>query len=156
MSRLSCQNAAAIKKSNFSAKMVKTLCFLDESGSSFISGNLGRRDRRTASRFRGAAVEIFYLCLFAFLAGFVDSIVGGGGLIQLPALFIFLPPAIAAQVPVVLGTNKFSSICGTAVATGQYVRKVRLDWRILLPAAASAFVFAFLGARTVSLLNPKV
>ncbi len=99
---------------------------------------------------------MLFLVTCAFLAGFVDSIVGGGGLIQLPALFVFLPPALAAQVPAVLGTNKFASICGTAVATAQYARKVRVDWRIVLPAAISAFVFSFLGARAVSLLNPKV
>src|ERR1051325_8507179 len=99
---------------------------------------------------------MFFLVICAFLAGFVDSIVGGGGLIQLPALFVFLPPELAALVPPVLGTNKFSSLCGTAVATAQYARKVRLNWRILTPAALSAFVFSFFGARAVSLLNAKV
>jgi uncharacterized membrane protein YfcA len=97
-----------------------------------------------------------FLVICAFLAGFVDSIVGGGGLIQLPALFVFLPPALAAQVPLVLGTNKFSSICGTTVATVQYARKVRMNWKILWPAAISAFAFSFLGARAVSLLNPRL
>ena len=96
------------------------------------------------------------LCLAAFFAGFVDSIAGGGGLIQLPALFVFLPPAIAAQVPQVMGINKFSSICGTTVATIQYARKVDIQWRILIPMAIGAFVFSFLGARTVSILNPKL
>ena len=57
------------------------------------------------------------LILSAFAAGFVDSIVGGGGLIQLPALFVFLPPDLAGVIPAVMGTNKFASICGTAVAT---------------------------------------
>jgi uncharacterized membrane protein YfcA len=99
---------------------------------------------------------MLFLVICAFLAGFVDSIVGGGGLIQLPALFVFLPPALAVQIAPVLGTNKFSSICGTAVATAQYTRKVKIDWRIVFPAAISAFVFSFLGARAVSLLNPKV
>lgn len=99
---------------------------------------------------------MFFLVICAFLAGFVDSIVGGGGLIQLPALFVFLPGEVAAHVPPVMGTNKFSSICGTTVATAQYARKVRLEWRILLPAALAAFCFSFLGARAVSLLNPKV
>ena len=96
------------------------------------------------------------LCLAAFLAGFVDSIAGGGGLIQVPALFVLLPPSIAAQVPQVMGINKFSSICGTTVATFQYARKVDLQWRILIPMAMGAFIFSFLGARTVSILNPKL
>ncbi len=98
---------------------------------------------------------MFLLVICAFVAGFVDSIVGGGGLIQVPALFVFLPPDIAAHVPPVLGTNKFASICGTSVATFQYARKVRLNWRILLPAAISAFVLSFIGAKAVSVLNPK-
>lgn len=95
------------------------------------------------------------LCLAAFFAGFVDSIAGGGGLIQLPALFVFLPPSIAAHVPWVMGINKFSSICGTTVATIQYARKVPLQWGLLAPIALGAFIFSFLGARTVSLLNPS-
>jgi uncharacterized protein len=98
---------------------------------------------------------VLLLCLAAFFAGFVDSIAGGGGLIQLPALFVFLPPSIAANVPQVMGINKFSSICGTSVATIQYARKVPLQWKLLAPIAAGAFTFSFLGARTVSILNPK-
>lgn len=99
---------------------------------------------------------MLFLIICAFLAGFVDSIVGGGGLIQLPALFVFLPAGLTGNVPSVMGTNKFSSICGTAVATAQYARRVRIEWRVILPAALCAFVFSFLGARTVSILNPKV
>src|SRR5689334_9476606 len=97
---------------------------------------------------------MIFLIICAFLAGFVDSIVGGGGLIQLPALFVFLPAEVAAVVPLVMGTNKFSSICGTAVATFQYARRVPVPWRAVLPAAIAAFSFSFVGARTVSLLNP--
>jgi uncharacterized protein len=100
-------------------------------------------------------VSFSLLCLAAFFAGFIDSIAGGGGLIQLPALFVFLPPSIAANVPQVMGINKFSSICGTTVATFQYARKVPLHWKLLLPIAIGAFCFSFLGARTVTLLNPK-
>jgi uncharacterized membrane protein YfcA len=96
-----------------------------------------------------------FLIICAFLAGFVDSIVGGGGLIQLPALFVFLPAEVAAQVPIVLGINKFSSICGTAVATLQYLRRVRLQWRVVLPAVIGAFAFSFFGARAVTVLNPE-
>ncbi|MGN6384664.1 MAG: sulfite exporter TauE/SafE family protein, partial [Verrucomicrobiota bacterium] len=47
------------------------------------------------------------LLFVAFLAGFVDAIVGGGGLIQLPALFVFLPQELAGIIPAVMGTNKF-------------------------------------------------
>ena len=101
-------------------------------------------------------METAYLCLFAGLAGFVDAIVGGGGLIQLPALFLWLPPAHAAVVPTVLGTNKLSSMCGTGMAVVQYARRIPLSWRALAPAAGSALVFSFLGARAVSLISSQV
>ncbi|HEX4895728.1 MAG TPA: TSUP family transporter, partial [Solimonas sp.] len=68
-----------------------------------------------------AGIPLLVLCAFAFLAGFVDAVVGGGGLIQVPALFVFLPGLPPATL---LGTNKFSSIWGTAAATTQYLRRV--------------------------------
>ena len=101
-------------------------------------------------------MEILCLCLFAFLAGFVDSVVGGGGLVQIPALFLFLPASLSASIPVVFGTNKLSSICGTGTAVVQYSRRVRINWHSILPAGLTAFVFSFLGARTVSLLKPEI
>ena len=90
-------------------------------------------------------MKLPWLCLFAFIAGFVDAIVGGGGLIQLPALFIFLPRELAASVPLVFGTNKLSSICGTGVATVQYSRRVPIPWTSIFPAMLTAFVFSALG-----------
>jgi len=87
------------------------------------------------------------LCGFAFFAGFMDSMVGGGGLIQLPALFILLPGVAA---PTILGTNKLVSITGTTVAASQYARHVKIDWPVVLPAAGAAFVFSGLGAHLVS------
>lgn len=94
-------------------------------------------------------METAYLCFFSFLAGFIDSVVGGGGLVQLPALLLFLPNANGPIAPV-FGTNKFSSICGTGMAVFQYARRVTLHWPILLPAAISALIFSYLGARAVS------
>ncbi|MGZ8899209.1 MAG: sulfite exporter TauE/SafE family protein [Limisphaerales bacterium] len=99
---------------------------------------------------------LLLLSVAAFFAGFVDSIAGGGGLIQLPALFVILPPSIGANVAQVMGINKFSSICGTTVATLQYARKVKFRWGILIPIAACAWLFSILGARTVSIINPAV
>ena len=98
------------------------------------------------------AILILPLCLFAFLAGLVDSVVGGGGLIQLPALFIFLPGALPATV---FGTNKLSSVFGTGFALRQYARHVTIDWRVAGPAAGAAFAFAWLGARAVSHVHPS-
>ena len=99
---------------------------------------------------------LLILSVAAFFAGFVDSIAGGGGLIQLPALFVFLPPSIAANVPQVMGINKFSSICGTTVATIQYARKVSFRWKILIPIAVSAYVFSLLGANAVSVIDRQL
>ncbi|MCC9137066.1 sulfite exporter TauE/SafE family protein [Pontibacter silvestris] len=95
-------------------------------------------------------MEVFYLCLFAFLAGFIDSVVGGGGLIQLPALLVFLS---GVPVPTVLGTGKVSSMAGTTAAMIRYVRSVKISYLAILPAAAVAFVFSFLGARAVAHIN---
>jgi len=99
---------------------------------------------------------MLWLCGFAFVAGFVDSVVGGGGLIQIPALLLFLPAEQAALVPAVLGTNKLSSICGTGMALAQYARRIAIPWRSMLPAAVAAFVFSLVGARTVSILSPAI
>lgn len=90
-----------------------------------------------------------WLLLLAFVAGLVDAAVGGGGLIQLPGLFTLLPQQAPALL---LGSNKLSAMAGTATAAWRYGRRVRLPWRPLLYASASAFVFAFLGASAVSLL----
>ncbi len=94
------------------------------------------------------------LCAAAFLAGFIDSIVGGGGLIQLPALLILLPAG--TPVPDVLGTNKFVGIMGTAAAAWNFRRHLKLEWRTVLPAALSGLVLSVGGALSVSHLNPAV
>jgi len=93
--------------------------------------------------------ELPWLLAIAFIAGLVDAAVGGGGVIQLPGLFTALPQHTPAAL---LGTNKFSSVFGTGAATWRYARSVRFPWRPVLLAAATAFVFAFLGATAVSLL----
>ena len=93
------------------------------------------------------------LCAFAFLAGGIDAVVGGGGLVQLPALFVLLPEARAAAL---LGTNKLSSIFGTATAAVTYSRLTRVDWRTAAPAAAAAFLASAAGARTADLVDEQV
>lgn len=98
-------------------------------------------------------ITLAALCGFAFLAGFIDAVVGGGGLIQVPALFVLLPQVPAATL---LGTNKFASIWGTGTATVQYARRVSMPWHALLPACVAAFIFSFIGAHTVSMMRPDV
>ena len=94
-------------------------------------------------------MEIGFLCLAAFCAGFFDSIVGGGGLIQLPAVLICLP---GLPIPTAFGTNKTAAIFGNTVAMWQYSRRVKLRWDSLLPATVTALAAAYLGAWTVRTL----
>ena len=87
------------------------------------------------------------LCLAALLAGWIDSVAGGGGIIQLPALLIGLPGS--TPVATVSGTNKLSSIAGTAVASGRYVRQVRVHWPTALVVVGLGFIGSAIGARLV-------
>ncbi len=89
----------------------------------------------------------------ALLAGLIDSIVGGGGLILVPALFSAYPDAMPATL---FGTNKSASICGTSVAALQYSRRVQLPWARLLPAAAAAFTGSLAGAWMVTVADPSL
>lgn len=91
------------------------------------------------------------LGLAALTAGFVDAVVGGGGLIQLPALLLGLPGATPVEV---LATNKLASACGTTVAAGTYYRRIKPDPRTFLPLMALSFVGSVLGAG-VAFLIPK-
>lgn len=91
------------------------------------------------------------LCGFAFLAGFLDAVVGGGGLIQVPALLILVPEASIATL---FGTNKCVSIWGTSAAVWQYTRQVSVAWHTVLPTALAALLFGYVGAATVSQLSP--
>jgi uncharacterized membrane protein YfcA len=94
---------------------------------------------------------LFALVLAAFIAGAIDAVVGGGGLIQIPALFAAYPGTSPATL---FGTNKFASVFGTANATWRYARQVRMPWRTILPAAIAAFLFSYAGAAAVAWL-PK-
>jgi uncharacterized membrane protein YfcA len=93
-----------------------------------------------------------FLVAAAFLAGWVDAVVGGGGLIQLPALLIGLP----ADTPPasILGTNKVSSVWGTATSSITYAIKLRPDWRTVLPLVVGSAAGAALGAQAARYL-PK-
>jgi uncharacterized protein len=97
--------------------------------------------------------ELIGLLGFAFLAGLVDAVVGGGGLIQLPALLVLLPQQ---PIPMLFGTNKLSSIAGTSVAVVQYGSRVALPWGMLVPGALAAGLCSFLGARAVQWLQPHL
>ena len=96
-------------------------------------------------------METVLILLASCFAGMVDAIVGGGGLILVPALFATFPAAPPATL---LGTNKCASVWGTAFATLKYSRRVDMRWRALLPAAVCALVGSFVGAWTVTQIDP--
>lgn len=98
-----------------------------------------------------ALLELLPLVLLAFAAGLIDAAVGGGGLVQIPGLFAVMPQ----QPPATLfGTNKFASVFGTLTATWRYARHVDIAWKLVIPAAITAFALSFAGAAAVSYL-PK-
>lgn len=87
------------------------------------------------------AKSFLIVCPMLFLAGLVDAIGGGGGLISLPAYLL-------AGLPVhqTVATNKLSSTCGTALATVTFIREGLVNWRLTLPAVVLAILGSSLGA----------
>ena len=98
-------------------------------------------------------MELYLLCFFAFLAGFIDSIVGGGGLVQVPAFFVLYP---TLSVPNIIGTNRLASAVGTSIAAWNYARSVRIPWKTVVYAGVSAAAFSYFGATIQSLLPSAV
>src|SRR3954470_7876258 len=93
----------------------------------------------------GAALVL--LALAALFAGLVDAVVGGGGLVQLPALVLGLPGAAPVQI---LATNKLAGLCGTSVSSVTYYRRVRPHAATFLPLMLLAFAAPLLGASVAS------
>lgn len=98
-------------------------------------------------------LEIIVLCVAAYFAGLVDAVVGGGGLIQVPALFNAFPQHSPATL---FGTNKIASVFGTSTAAVQYGRRVIIPWRIAGPATIGALIFSYLGAMAVAYFPPAL
>lgn len=96
-------------------------------------------------------MDLIVVTLASLLAGFVDSIVGGGGLVLVPALFATFPTTPPATL---FGTNKAASVWGTGIATMQYSRRVQLPWHALAPAAIAALLASLAGAWLVTLVSP--
>jgi uncharacterized membrane protein YfcA len=84
-----------------------------------------------------------FLLAASFFAGFIDSIAGGGGLIQLPALLIGLPKSETAEV---LGTNKLSAVFGTTTAAALYRKQIKPDPKVLIAMGVPAFIGSAGGA----------
>ncbi len=98
-------------------------------------------------------MELCFLLLSSLAAGFIDAVVGGGGLIQLPALLIAYP---SAPLPLAFGTNKFAGCFGTSAAAARYARSVSIPWRLVSVAALLAFCCSFLGARCTDLVPAEL
>lgn len=91
------------------------------------------------------------VCPFLFLAGVVDAIGGGGGLISLPAyLLAGLPPHMA------IATNKMSSSCGTTIATARLIKNKLVDFKLAVPSVIAAIIGSSLGAKLSLLVDEKI
>lgn len=91
--------------------------------------------------------QIVLLCTAAFAAGFIDAIVGGGGLIQTPAALVLLP---AYPFATVIGCTKIPSFSGTACAAMQYVKKVSIDYRLTVVMCVIAFFASYAGSQLLT------
>ncbi len=98
-------------------------------------------------------LNFFLLTLSAFFAGFVDATVGGGGLVQLPALFAILP---AQSPPQLLGTNKLAAITGTINASIAFCRRVTLPVRFMILTCLAAGIGSLIGAQVTRFISPEL
>jgi len=86
---------------------------------------------------------LILLCLAAFAAGFVDAIVGGGGLIQTPVVMVLFPTYAVSSI---IGTLKIPGFSGTSIATIQYLKKVKVNWKLIAIMSPIALTSAYLGS----------
>lgn len=93
------------------------------------------------------------LILGALIAGFTDAVVGGGGLIQVPLLFILFPSLHHTQV---IATNRFASVFGTMVAAYQYYKKLGIDKKLVLLMGVTAAIGSFTGVYIMKMIDPVI
>ena len=98
-------------------------------------------------------LTICLLAISAFAAGFIDAVVGGGGLIQTPFLLITFPKM---PLPVLFGTNKIASLAGTSIAAFNYAKRVTFNYKLLLVISLSCFTSSFLGAQIVNRIDANI
>src|SRR3712207_5777899 len=91
------------------------------------------------------------VCPFVFLAGFVDAIGGGGGLISLPIYILAGLPVHSA-----VATNKMSATCGTAVAVSRFIKEGLINLRLAVPAAIAAIVGSLIGSHLSMLMSEHI
>ena len=93
---------------------------------------------------------IIILCIASFFDGLVDAIVGGGGLIQTPVALILMPSLAVSSI---IGSLKIPAFSGTSFAARQYLKKVDMNWKLLIIMAIVAFCSAFLGSNLLTLVS---
>lgn len=102
--------------------------------------------------FFGVAIELLLiLFLVAIVAGLLDTLAGGGGLISIPALILSGIPPLAA-----LGTNKLQGSMGTATATYMMIKNKRIHWHNVKPLMLTAFCGAILGTIVIQFINTEL
>ena len=94
--------------------------------------------------------NLIWLCPLLFIAGFIDSIAGGGGLIALPAYMMCGMP-----IYYVYGCNKFQCAFGSTVAAWKYFKNGCLDLKITLISAVTSFLCSMLGTRIIFYLKEE-
>jgi uncharacterized protein len=93
------------------------------------------------------------VCAGALFAGFIDAVVGGGGLVQVPLLMIVFPAWMHTNI---IATNRFASLAGTMVAARQYIKKIEIDKRLAITMALLAAAASFGGTFVMKLIRPEV
>ncbi len=95
-------------------------------------------------------ITILSLISLSFVGGLIDAVVGGGGLIQIPALLIAFPQT---PLPTIFGTNKISALAGTSISAVQYAKRIQINYKLLLAISICAGLSSFIGAKIVSYIN---
>lgn len=96
---------------------------------------------------------LLLICTGALFSGFIDAVVGGGGLVQVPLLLILFPELSHVQI---IATNRFASVAGTCVAAFHYVRSVGIDVAVVVVAGITSALSAFGGTFVMKLIPPDV
>ena len=97
-------------------------------------------------------MTILYIIIFSFIGGFIDAVVGGGGLIQMPALLVNLPNV---PLPTLFGTNKIAALAGTSIAATQYAKQIKFNVKLLFIVSFFAAIASYTGAKAVSYIEVK-
>ena len=95
-------------------------------------------------------INLILVCVFTLIAGFLDAVVGGGGLITIPTLLINFP---SVPVPTLFGSNKIASFSGTSIAAYHYSKKIKFNYKILISVGICSAIASFSGARLINRID---